>query len=457
MNTEKHAWDQGRAPLRHFVRRGVLVGFIKISGLFFVFVLHVLLARLVVDTGEYGTYAWGQSLLFMVGGMAAMGVPVAASRFVASLAAMGAEEAIPAVIRRAVVLLGLSTGVLVLSALGLWLFGQFRGAQYEVSSLVLAGLLYAPLFTFATLLSEIAKARQWLILAVLPLQVLRPILTALVALGIYWYAGNSLTGVLALTAVGTSLLVLVLAQGLVYRYRQRNLAAGGAETGRDISLYSAHRLFATALPIFSTRCAGLVIQYANVLLIGALSGPASAGIYFAAERLANLASLPKLVVSTINQPSLASAHALGDVSRLQAHTTQGAHGILWPTLLIGISLILFSGPLLSLFGREFSEGRTVLNLLLISHAVTALLGPVQDLLIMTNRQRFLVPVMIIAACLHVAALLLLVPAFGALGAASATILTSCASGLWLSLLARRETGIEATVFRRAPGPARLDG
>ena len=165
--------------------------------------------------------------------------------------------------------------------------------------------------------------------------------------------------------------------------------------------YSPSRLFPTALPIFFTQVAGASITYSNVLLVGVLAGPTAAGAYFAAERLANLASIPKTITSLINQPSLAATSARGDHRQLQLFANQSAHGMLWPALFIGICILFFSEDMLSVFGQNFIDASSVLLILVAAGIIASLAGPAQDVLIMSGQQQLIPRVMAISAVIHI--------------------------------------------------------
>lgn len=443
MNDAESLAAQMRYSWRRFLRRGVFVAAIQLTGLACVFALQVLLARLVADTAEYGRYAWGQSLLFLVGAIAGIGLPLATARFVASLDARQNFTASRAVIAYSQRLLLRSTGLCALLGIILLLVWRDTLAQGMYREVTVVALLFAPVVTFSMFYRDISRARQWLGLAMLPLQVIRPVTTAALAAGCWWLLDDNLGGTAVLSLAGLSLLLMLLPQALIYRWRQRGLTGNGEH---DSDEYQPKRLLSTAFPIFVTRCAALVINHSNVLLVGALAGPAAAGAYFAAERLAHLSGVPKAVVSTINQQSMAAAHATGRTRELQLLATQSAHGSLWPTLAASVFLIALATPLLQLFGDEFAEARTVLIFLVLSGVVSVFTGPAQDLLIMTGRQRYIPRVMIFTALAHVAALLLLVPPFGAVGAAVGSLISSLVGQCWLMLLAHRETGVNSTVL-----------
>lgn len=430
---------------RNFLRRSAFVAAIRIAGLFFVFALQVVLARLVSDSDEYGKYAWGQSLMFLAGSLACLGLPVITSRFIASLRTQRNEQGIANVVRTARGLLLRSSGVLLLIAAVVHLAWRDTPGEHSYHNVATLAFLLAPGITFAYLYLDFCRARQWLGLALLPLNVIRPIVTGVFVYACWLLYDGKLSGDLVMGLAGASVLAVLLPQMLIYHLRSRRLDI--SDTAPSIPAdYHPSQLFRTSLPVFAVRCASLTIRYSNVLLVGFLAGPAAAGAYFAAERLAQLASIPQSVVSSVNQQSMAAAHATNNAAGLQKVTTQSAHGSLWPTLLIGIGLAVLATPLLQLFGDDFPSARTALITLAISNVIGVMMGPAQDVLLMTGRQRRIPMVMIISAAIHLAALGLLVPWLGAPGAALASIVSGLLASAWLMLLAQRELGIGTTVM-----------
>ena len=436
---------QFRYSWRLFLGRGIFAGGVRVTGLVFVFGLQVLLARLIGDTAEYGKYAWGQSLLFMVGTMACAGIPVVTSRFIASLASRQQEQAIAPVIKKALVLLARISLVPLFGVGLLWLVWPSTGDNTIYRNTALLALLLSPAWTLASFLQDISRARQWFGLAMLPIQVLRPATTAMLALGCWAIAPSSLQGNLAVGFVGASLLLISLPQAAIYRSRHRRQADKSSHVPVAPE-YSPSRLFPTALPIFFTQIAGASITYSNVLLVGVLAGPTAAGAYFAAERLAKLASIPKTITSLINQPSIAAASAAEDHRQLQLFANQSAHGMLWPTLFIAICILFFSEDMLSVFGQNFIDASSVLLILVAAGIIASLAGPAKDILIMSGQQQLIPRVMAISAVIHIAVLAILVPRFGVEGAAWTTLVSTSLSQFWLAVLTVRHTAIISTVW-----------
>ena len=154
---------------------------------------------------------------------------------------------------------------------------------------------------------------------------------------------------------------------------------------------------------------------------------------------------------------MAAAHAKQNAGQLQAIVTQSAHGSLWPTLLITITIIGLGTPLLSLFGEGFASAYTTLVTLTIANTVAVMLGPVQDVLLMTGRQAFVPRVLIYSVVVHISLLCLLVPMFGIAGAAVASLASSLMTNLWLMLLVHRKIGIGTTVLYTLARVSREEG
>jgi O-antigen/teichoic acid export membrane protein len=450
MSEQQAENGRGNFSRRNFLRRSAFAGAIRVFGLLCVFLLQVLLARLIGSGEEYGKYAWGQSLMFLAGSLACLGLPVVCSRFIAALRTQHNERAIKEIVQRAATLLRRSSAVLLLLALALAACWQVTAVDSPYRNVAITALLLAPGITFANLYQDVCRARQWLGLALLPLNVFRPLVTGVLAVCAWWYYGRQLSGDFIMSLAGISIVAILLLQSLLYHRRVRRLDSSHSPALAPHE-YHPTQLLRTAMPVFAMRCATLTIRYSNVLLVGFLAGPAAAGAYFAAERLAQLAAIPQSVVSSVNQQSMAAAHATGSLRDLQKVTLQSAHGGLWPTLLIGVALAALASPLLQLFGDDFPTARAVLIALVVCNVIDVLTGPAQDVLIMTGRQRQIPQVMLVSAVIHIAALLLLIPRIGALGAALASIASGVIANSWLMWLAQRELGIATTVMgRRSP-------
>jgi O-antigen/teichoic acid export membrane protein len=345
------------------------------------------------------------------------------------------------VVQRALALIAVaSVPVWALGAVLLW---QLPPAVSLAPDIALLALLGAPLAATTLVYQGLSRARGHTVSAFLPYQVLRPLFTACLALAGALLARRHLSGFEALLAVVAGLALVHAVQWWLGRRPPRAPLLPAAAA---VAVPQAGHLLREGLPVFGASVCGLVMTYANTLAVGVLAGPAAAGAFFIAERLAQLASTPAVVAGSVIQPWLATAHASHNRDRLQEVITQAAHIGLWPTLALSGGLWLCAEFLLQLFGAEFLHALPILGALLLGRLLGVALGPSQTLLLMTGHQGPALRVSAVAALSHVLLLVWLVPLWGALGAA----LTSIASSLLINggclLLVRGRLGLQGTVL-----------
>lgn len=427
-----------------FLGAGAKVAAIRILGLGCVFALQVVLARLLGDAAGYGSYAWGQSLLFFFGGIAALGMPLAAARFIAVLVDRGDEDGARRVLRRARRHVLLAALVLLALALVLSLVdpgGHLGGLS---TSLVVVALVGAPAAAWLNLNQSVARARGWLVAAFLPSQLLRPLVTgclALLAAGLLTTPGPAVY----LACVPLAILLVSLVQE---RFLRRGASAILPANGVPDLEYGGNRLLRTGAPILAIQLAGLLRQHGSTLLLGLFAGPAAAGAYFAARRLAELALLPEQIVSAVTQPMFASAHASQSHATFERTAWYATHLAFWTTLAGSLLLLgLGLGPLLlGLFGRDFEAAVPVLALLLLANCLGLSFGPFRDVLIMGGQQAALSKASIAVTALHLALLFALLPRYGALGAAAVQCMTAAMLGGAGAFIARRRLQARVTLL-----------
>jgi O-antigen/teichoic acid export membrane protein len=130
----------------------------------------------------------------------------------------------------------------------------------------------------------------------------------------------------------------------------------------------------------------------------------------------------------------------------------------WPSLLTACGLALLGPFVLSLFGAGFKAGYPTLLVVLTGLVLRAASGPVEYLLNMTGHHRDTLRVYACAAVANIALNLVLIPAFGIIGAAIATYTAMLGGNFCLYLLVRKRLGVKAFVlpfrpYRVAASPA----
>ena len=427
-----------------FLRAGAITALIRVSGLFCVFLLQVLLARLLGSASAYGVYAWGQALLFMLGGLAGLGMPHAAARFVAVHAGRGDATSTKRVLRKAQSITALSGTVFLAAACLLFLANAFDMTLGLSATITALACLGAPLVAWMNLNEAIGRARGWLTLAFLPSHVLRPLFAAIAVLGAAWLSEGRLSPELCLMLMAASIAAATVLQQL---WAAVIHPLTSHEDRADDGEYTAQRLFRAGLPLFYAKAADLVMNYSTTLVVGLVSGPAEAGMFYAANRLSQLVLLPEQVAASVAQPGLARAHAAGDRETLERLSSSALHLAFWPTALSACVLMLVGPYALGIFGRDFAGAVSMLLVLLCAHTGVVALGPAKHVLMMCGDQKALAHVTGLVALIHLLGLALFVPGSGALGAALVTGTSSVLIGGLAAWRVKQHLGVRTTLLR----------
>jgi O-antigen/teichoic acid export membrane protein len=163
--------------------------------------------------------------------------------------------------------------------------------------------------------------------------------------------------------------------------------------------------------------AQLALQRVDVLLVAALGGLAPAAVYAVAGRFVVLIQFANQGISQSVQPRLAEALATGDRATAN-HLYQTATGwlvlVTWP---INLLVILFAPVYLGAFGGGYRSGAPVVVVLACAMLVATGCGMVDMVLAMAGRTSWNLVNVLIALGVTIGLDVLLIPRYGALGAA----------------------------------------
>jgi O-antigen/teichoic acid export membrane protein len=175
--------------------------------------------------------------------------------------------------------------------------------------------------------------------------------------------------------------------------------------------FSLARSLATTFDIF--------LVWVDVLLVGAIAGPANAAVYTIVSRYVSLSILPTLAVGFAIAPEASRLLHLGlrgDANKLYRTSTVWITVIGFPILLV---LAVFSPIFLSVFGIRYVTGAVALTIISLSLLVNTGTGNNAILLLMAGRSSWNLLISGFSLSLNVVANLILIPRFGLTGAAVA--------------------------------------
>jgi O-antigen/teichoic acid export membrane protein len=149
-------------------------------------------------------------------------------------------------------------------------------------------------------------------------------------------------------------------------------------------------------------------------------------------------------------PLIASAYERGLSTEMHRVSTLVARFGFGFAIVSASFLYLLAGPLLGMFGRGFVAGKDVLSILLIGGIANAFTGVVAYFTTLTGHERQGLIIFAGALILSIVLNVLLIPGFGAVGAAIASSSATIAWNLALLVYVRRTIGVDASAVGLAP-------
>lgn len=204
----------------------------------------------------------------------------------------------------------------------------------------------------------------------------------------------------------------------------------------------------TALPLLLIGGVQVANRQVDVVMVGALAGAESAGIYTAAARGAELISFVLFAVNAGLAPRVSRLFILGDLAALQSLVTRAARYTVLATIPLALALIAFGSTFLGFFGPAFVLGVPALAIMAVAQVLNAAAGSVVVILTMTGQGTVTAIGVGVGLIVNVALNAILVPALahtGAAVAASASLLTWNAI---LVVMLRQRLGLDSTVIGR---------
>lgn len=401
--------------LRNKLTLGVAAAFFaKVSGAGLAFLFSVMLARLLGPVGT-GVYFLSLTIVSIGATIARLGLDVAVLRF-ASIANERSDRSTLAALYRQGLGLVVVTGVgITIFILLLSPYLQLGGDNSDDLQTILPVMLLALTPTALILLQgEFFKAIRAPGTATIVQAVLLPMLLVMGATSFFWRGGATVYDIALL--YGVAMTVSVLLAGAIWASRMPGL---WREQGR----FDTRLLLRTSLPLLWVASMNLVMGWTDILVLGVWTDSATVGVYGVATRIAALTAFILVAVNSVTAPRFAALHAQGDHEGLERLAQRSAGWMLLAALPIILFLLLFPELILQLFGADFVGGASLLRILALGQLVNVSMGSVGYLLMMTGCERLLRNIVMLSALFNFVGNLVLVPTFGAMGAAVSTAIS----------------------------------
>ena len=414
------------------VLRSGTVLLVRVAGAGLGFAFNVALARLLGADG-LGIYHLSLTFALIASVVGRMGMDAAMLKFGATSQAAQDGTALAAVHRMGMAIATLGCGLVAATTFlaADWLATAVYTDPAMAQPLRLMSLALLP-FALLNLYGELLKAGHHQALSSLVQGAALP-LVSLALLGLF--AARIQDAAAAATVyLVANLVVFAVSHWLWRRTVPRQQPAAAQPIGW-------RRLLATALPMYGSAMADVVMTFSDVLILGLFVSATEVGVYTAAARTALLTRFLLLANSAVAAPRFAALHAAQDhagLSRLAVRSTLLTTVSSVPLLLI---FLIFPEQILSLFGPQFEAGAPVLMVLTLGQFVNAATGPVGYLLNMSGFHRIEGRIAVVGAVLTAALCFALIPIWGVLGAAAANAIATASCNLLRVYVAKSRLGI----------------
>ncbi|MEQ9519277.1 MAG: lipopolysaccharide biosynthesis protein [Parvibaculum sp.] len=405
---------------------------IRCLGAAIAYITQVLLSRALGQT-EYGVFALVWVWIIVLGHLTPVGIAQAALKYIPHYHALKEPGLTRGYIFYGLALVTLFSCVTALIGGVVLTFGASLFDNIYALPLLVA-LFAVPLFALQDYVENIARSFNWMILAIAPPFVIRHGLIGLGVLAAYLTDREITAATAVAITVGAVTLSLALQAGFVF-WRIRKIVPAAPHRA-ELRVW-----LKTALPLIFVDGTLLLFSNADILILSLFVSPAEIALYFAASRILQLVAFVQYATTAATTQQFSALNAMGDhaaLEKLARNTTR----LTFMAAVGAAAIIYLMAPfLLTLFGDGFVGAMPVLGVLMIGLIVQAFSGPAESVLNMSGHERTTALTYSCALLLNIALNLVLIPIYGAVGAAIATALSLALASLALTFALKKHLGI----------------
>ncbi|MDJ1007998.1 MAG: oligosaccharide flippase family protein [Paracoccaceae bacterium] len=406
---------------------------VRVAGILLVAVQAILTARLLGPEG-YGVVAFVVAVSHIMATVALFGSEPLSVREVARLQVEGDEARLRGFVRRMRVLLVSTSAIGVIAAV--FVLPRLAPDTGVFSEFVLFAAVLFPALAFLIQTQGLLNGLGRVMASTAPFQLIRPsILVGVLVVAWLLNADLSIGDYLAAAVAGT-LAALIWSVYVLARALPRRRQAAKPPEG---SLRRAAPYFAVSLLV-------LLHSEVSTLMLAWLASAEETGLFQPIARLAPLLMIGVQAATVRYAPRVSELWTRGELDRLASITRTFTWTTTTFTFLAGLVLILLAEEVLGLFGQAFRANASALWWVIGAQVLSAALGPVGVLLTMTDRATAAVWPQAIGLVVNLGAGVLLIPAYGAYGAAVALSLGLVTCNLGLMIAARTGLGFDPSLI-----------
>ncbi len=428
-----------KSTLKQRLVKGAAGSFgLRITATILNFLTGILLARLLGASG-FGvyTYAFTWTQLLTLG--STLGLDNLIVREVAIYRTKSFWSLTVGLLRWANQIAFVASVIIALSAIAIvWVFNlEANGEQFLTFCMAMALI---PIDTLRNLRLSAMRGLHKIVMGLVPEWLISPMLLLIFTGCAYLLLGASLNAFwVSLMRVLAALVTLAIGIRLLSQVLPDDVTKAKPQYKYQVWLKSA-------LPFMFMGSMYMIKSKTDLVMLGAMQGAKEVGIYFAVSRGAQLIEFVINAANGVLAPNIASLYAEGKIDKIQRVLIKSSRSVLLASLPIIIALVMFGHWYLSLFGREFVQGKIALIILCIGQLTNVMAGSLDVLLNMTGNERYTLISRGGSTVLNVILNALLIPKLGLEGAAIATTSSAILMNVENTIWVRKKLGIYCTAF-----------
>jgi O-antigen/teichoic acid export membrane protein len=201
-----------------------------------------------------------------------------------------------------------------------------------------------------------------------------------------------------------------------------------------------------AIPLWIVAGVQIIQQRSAQLVAGVFVSPEDVALLALAQRTALLTSLVLTAINIVIAPGLASLHDEGDAVGLRRESRKAVRQSLLGTTPMLLVMVAFPETVMGIFGEEYRDGATLLQILALGQFVNAGSGSTGYLLTMSGHERDVRNSLLVFFPVTLAAAILCTAEFGVVGGACSTAFAIMGRNLFCVYFVRKRLGFNPLVF-----------
>lgn len=405
--------------------RQVIIGVLSVSfvGKLLQILLAISIARLLEPEG-YGTYALALALSYVLVRFTNLGWPVTMNRLLPKFSAENNIDAVKGALLSAVCTVSAATAVI---TLGLVAVSKIFDLNQDTRNVVTCVALIMPFLGFRVLLRNLLAAmgspRRGL-----SIEDPIPAAITLAVTGSLLSQNMSVSPIDVALTFGFAGLCSVCIGGF---WLHQQLPEGFTQATAKISLKAWLK---SSITTMWGQAARMLVNRADLIMLGALSTLETTGLYAVALRLCQLLVLPSNAVQTFIAPRISGLTAENDPSGARSLFRLSLGFALITSAPLALIFWLIADELVTLtFGVDYAAAGGVVMLLAVSKIFMALSNALSSFMLMLAREKLFTRLATLSMAINLGLNAVLIPEYGATGAAISTcvaVFLLCVSQLW---------------------------